>query len=445
MGLSRFAAVVPIVLLLFCSFFINTFASSILVRLALTCVSVVLALMVSLQARIRYEINGPMVALLLVCAMALLNQNHDVLSGEYSWLVFFFASLSVAIILGYGEGSPFRQAVKIVAYLGLFFSLATILMWIYPPLFEIVKETFFSASVSAGSYRSGFTAHYSTNAIYITFGIICCFALLLNESKNKQRAFYFVAFIICFFALLLTTKRAHLAIAIAACVSMYLLSGNRGLSRRVTGLIVWVTVAIVVFSIASQYIPELGMTIERIAELSDDDMFGSRSDLYSICFSLWKESPIFGQGWGSFTDALYGSLSGARFAAQGYYEIDAHNVFLQVLAEGGVVCLSLFFIWCVGSLIQTANLLKTSNDDSAYRIVAVASWGCQLFFLIYCFTGNPLYDIQVYIPCLLIGFGGYLCCWNSARKEIAQCHETPVSPWRDRNFASRSDRPSLGI
>lgn len=349
MGLSRFATATPIALLLFCSFFINTFASSILVRLTLTCLSVVLALAVSIRARVRYETNWPMMALLLMCAMALFNQNQDVLSGEYSWLVFFFASLFVAIILGFGKESPFRQAVIIVAYLGLFFSLATILMWAYPPLFEIAKETFFSASVSARSYRSGFTAHYSTNAIYITFGIICCFALLLNASVKKRRFIYSSAFILCVLALLLTTKRAHLAIAIAVCVSMYLLSGNRGLSGRVTGLIAWATVALVVFSIASQYIPELGMTIERIAELSNDDTFGSRSDLYSICFSLWEESPIFGQGWGAFTDALYGSLSGARFAAQGYYEIDAHNVFLQVLAEGGIVCLSLFLIWCVGS------------------------------------------------------------------------------------------------
>lgn len=409
----------PIALLLLCSFFINTFTSSIVVRFVLTAASVVLAILISFERRIRYVWNWPMASLLLLWAIALFNQNHDIAAGDYSWLFFFSATLLVTITLGFGEGLSFCKAVKFVALLGLFFALATIAMWLYPLLFDVVKEFFFSSSISARSYRNGFTAHYSTNAIYITFGIICMFALLVNEGRKKFRYLEFIGLVACFFALFLTTKRTHLAIAIVACMSMYLLSGDKRLSSRMTGLLAWGAAALAVFSIAAQYIPELSMTIDRIIGLSDDDTFGSRSDLYSICINLWKSSPIVGNGWGSFTEALYNSPAGARFAVQGYFEIDAHNVFLQILAESGLVGLCIFLAWSVGSLIQTGRLTRSSEIDATYKTVVTAAWGVQLFFLVYCFTGNPLYDPQMFIPFLLIGFGGYLHCWSHRR--ISSC------------------------
>lgn len=442
MSTFRISSFVPLLLLLLCSFFINTFTSSIAVRLALTGLSVVLALAAAFQSRIRYVWNWPTIALLLLWAMALFVQNHDIFTGDYSWMFFFSASLLVAVVLGFGGGSPFYKTVKAVAALGLFFSAATVAMWIYEPLYDFVKELFFSTSVSARSYRNGFTAHYSTNAIYITFGIICSFALLLNERSKKRRTFYFLEVVICFFALLLTTKRAHLVIAIVACSSMYLLSGGKRLGKRTTGLIIWATAALVVFFIASQYIPELSMTIDRFVGLADDDTFGSRSDLYAICVDLWEKSPIIGNGWGSFTEALYGSPSGARFAAQGYFEIDAHNVFLQVLAEGGVICLCFFMAWVISCLMETAGLARTTEIDAARRTIAVASWGVQLFFLLYCLTGNPLYDPQMYIPCLLIGFGGYLHCWSNARQETVQQDKVPCSTGLSVRKQFSSNNPS---
>lgn len=407
----------PIAMLLLCAFFINSFTSSAYLRIALTCLAIFFSVVISFASRTRYRWNWPAAFLVALWAIAVFCGNNDIISGDYSWIVFFSATLLVTVLIGFGEANAFDGAIKMIASLGLFFALATIAMWVFPPLFDIVKEVFFSSSVSARSYRSGFTAHYSTNAIYITYGIICAFALLLFESNKKRRLLKLASVVTCFFALLLTTKRTHLVIAIVACMSMYLLSGNRHVGKRMAGLLVWVSLSLVVFSIASQYIPELSATIDRIAGLSDDDTFGGRSDLYSICSDLWEQSPIIGNGWGSFSKELYSSPAGMRFAAQGYYEIDAHNVFLQLLAESGVVGFCLFALWSIGTLLGTGRLSKAVAGQTISCRILSASWGLQLFFLVYCFTGNPLYDPQMYIPCLLVGFGGYLFCWNTKRRE----------------------------
>lgn len=175
----------PIAMLLLCAFFINSFTSSVYLRIALSCLAIFFSVVISFASRTRYRWNWPAAFLVALWAMAVFCGNNDIMSGDYSWIVFFSATLLVTVLIGFGEANAFDGAIKMIASLGLFFALATIAMWVFPPLFDIVKEVFFSSSVSARSYRSGFTAHYSTNAIYITYGIICAFALLLFESNKK--------------------------------------------------------------------------------------------------------------------------------------------------------------------------------------------------------------------------------------------------------------------
>ena len=48
-----------------------------------------------------------------------------------------------------------------------FHAACTIVFWLFPALYAPVKAAFFSSSYMARDYRSGFTAHYSTNSIYL--------------------------------------------------------------------------------------------------------------------------------------------------------------------------------------------------------------------------------------------------------------------------------------
>ncbi len=80
----------------------------------------------------------------------------------------------------------------------------------------------------------------------------------------------------------------------------------------------------------------------RLATMGDssDNAIIERFELWGIAMQLFLEAPLFGHGAGV----------GATFEAlqqEGYYNPHMHNVFLQILAEGGLVGLGLllFIIW----------------------------------------------------------------------------------------------------
>ena len=78
-----------------------------------------------------------------------------------------------------------------------------------------------------------------------------------------------------------------------------------------------------------------------------------------------------------------------------YDYLDAHNVYLQVLAETGLLGFTLF-IACIGTTFLTTYRVIQASDrvESQFdRTAALYSFMYQVYFILYCATGNCLYDI----------------------------------------------------
>ena len=76
---------------------------------------------------------------------------------------------------------------------------------------------------------------------------------------------------------------------------------------------------------------------------------------------------------------------------------DVHNVFLQVLTETGIIGFLLFSIMTLYSLFSTYRKIKLTikfkHKKNHFSLTLLTlSLYIQLFFLLYCITGNPLYD-----------------------------------------------------
>jgi O-antigen ligase len=83
-------------------------------------------------------------------------------------------------------------------------------------------------------------------------------------------------------------------------------------------------------------------SLGRVAETATDITSG-RLDIYRILGRAWLEQPW--GGWGYGTTQHLGSTQG----------LSAHNIFLLVLVELGVVGLGLF-LWCLGSIARTGRI-----------------------------------------------------------------------------------------
>ena len=127
---------------------------------------------------------------------------------------------------------------------------------------------------------------------------------------------------------------------------------------------------------------------EESMELRDsgDSLSASRDILRAYALSIWMENPLFGIGWNQF------SQLGADFST-------VHNVFIQLLCETGIFGLLFVMTPIIFTVIRTRNLVVKLRDvEYEYNGLLLFSLFYQLFFIMYFFTGNPLYDYPYLIP-----------------------------------------------
>lgn len=124
--------------------------------------------------------------------------------------------------------------------------------------------------------------------------------------------------------------------------------GIRMTSRKILYSPTQLSVLVLLVAIAGAFAVYSGVTglelktIERLEQLTEGDLRGSaevRAEHYANAAKLWSEAPVLGQGAGSYP-LLTGRGDVPRYP---------HNLFLELMAEGGIVALGLF-----GALVASA-------------------------------------------------------------------------------------------
>ena len=306
----------------------------------------------------------------------------------------YFTTLVALVILLPNHSNWFSTAINWMCFFTYIHAIATCLLYLFPELYRYILPML-NESVFLDGYKSGLTIHYSTNGIYLGIGCVICWCRIMHSSP--KRASRIILGIIVAIALFLTTKRAHVLFGVLAILIVYMCGNKRGLTRWMKLLFIMVVGAIT-FLLLSRIIPELRDVIDRFLNVDGGDITTGRFRLYDLAWQMFLQKPLLGWGWGEYMYQYSIALGSSWFQYN-----DAHNVFLQTLAEGGVVLFIAFTCVTVGTMIHTIRQLQSSitthssDQDSVTMLLSVAL-GIQVFFLLYCITGNPLYDIQCQIP-----------------------------------------------
>ncbi len=103
-------------------------------------------------------------------------------------LLVVYTILFVCMYAASGEREWVASCIEVVVAFAAIHALCTIAFWLFPVLYAPVKTAFFFSSYMASDYRSGFTAHYSTNSIYLSFGLVCwaCGLVERNQAESKR-------------------------------------------------------------------------------------------------------------------------------------------------------------------------------------------------------------------------------------------------------------------
>ena len=103
---------------------------------------------------------------------------------------------------------------------------------------------------------------------------------------------------------------------------------------------------------------------------------------------------LFGAGFGSYNQYAF---SHGLLVNNAMWKYNAHNCYLQILGELGIIGLSLFITFIISSLFISAKALRTANNngDKAQIGAMYFSLFNQLLMTIYSFTSNPIYTKQI--------------------------------------------------
>ena len=285
---------------------------------------------------------------------------------------------------------------------GAIFAGATFLFYFFPNIYlnsvvpklaDYLKET--AVIMMRTNRYPGLTGHYSTNGTYLAIGFGAVISIIFCKTgEKKKNSKYLIVCLLILGALLLIGKRAHLVFSVAAAFGVYWLSNDKDKVNRLIKLLGVVLVAAILFVIMVNQIPALSNTFNRFSETADSgDFLMSRGLFYAEAISQFKSHLLLGCGWKQMVNLL---------------AHDVHNIYIQLLAETGLVGFSFYIILFVSGLLMAVRLVKmaassTSESIVDKKLIYFAAY-YMFFFILYGFTGNPLYDEQPFYL-LMISYG----------------------------------------
>lgn len=376
------------------------FGTSLLANVAL--ITTIFFLFLAIYLKREYQLSKKnlkdVLGWIFILALCLLNRNGDMMNEGFPAFSVVKFSICILFFICIRSTCKCFRAIEIVF---LLFSgvhaLVTIACAIIPglymnnilPLFSGISESAYYSLI--GCFKAGMipglTSHYSTNAMYITVGVLITGVNLIIAQKKSLKLFLFFA--VYFVALLLSGKRAHCLFAvITLLVVFYLDNPDRG--TAITKTIFAILILLLGLILLVKFVPSLSNSFVRLLSSigSSEEFLNGRGEGYILGFKLIREYPFFGVGWENFKYI--------NKCFTGYFNA-AHNVYLQLIVENGVF-LGTFSIGIIVLYFLKTLKMYNKNRIHWYRRYLFMSISFQLFFMLYCFTGNPLYDVQIFFP-----------------------------------------------
>jgi putative inorganic carbon (HCO3(-)) transporter len=259
---------------------------------------------------------------------------------------------------------------------------------LYPIQDEALKNPPWAGRITS------FLSHYNGAAAYLNMVVPFCIALAVRAREKLSRFLAGVCFVFSSIAILLTQSRGGLLAYVAVLlIAAWLLAPTRAARLR------WVAV-VVAFSIAGALVA--GQIFERLSGV-DSYTEITRLGIWAGAGLLFLGNPILGVGYGNFKIALTSTI-----AVPDGFMLDAHNLYLELLAETGVVGFLAFAILIITCLRCARRMERESLrvTEAVIGIGTIAAIGgilvhgtveyvfhnapqcAALFFLLLAFVGS---------------------------------------------------------
>ena len=304
--------------------------------------------------------------------------------GAIDYSIYFISGIS--IVLFRFSKIFYRYLLKIFRVLFWIFIFSMLLEAASPDIFHRLfgfvsfgDETM--RALTSGGAISGLAFEKAYAAFICNLGLGMIFAEYICHKSYK----YIIQSLIVVIALMMTGKRTLFIIPIAVLLIYVILFSKNNKFIKLAGVGLGITIFIIG---AYVLVPGASLIIDRIVN-SEGDVLSGREVFWNYAIEMFRQNPLFGKGFLSFND--YAFYRGFRYYGE-RWNYQAHNVYIQLLAETGIVGFLLMTLLIILMLFKIISVVK---EKPVFWNILLIYW--IILFGVYSFTGNTLY-----YPCQLI-------------------------------------------
>lgn len=238
-----------------------------------------------------------------------------------------------------------------------------------------------------GSKAGGLLGNYQAAGMLMS---LSCFIFMADYFTEENNTLSLICYMISLLCVLISGKRTFSVLSVACFVVVYLFMRKkiRGKQGRLLKIIIVISVLSVVSYVM---IPQVQDLVERLMFSSNSADYSSGRDiLWRWAREVFSKHYIDGIGFGSFP--AYTKL---------YYWWDTHaglfhphNIYYGLLADTGVIGTTLYVSFMVIGFYQSVkclNRVRNSDETALYKNM-LYSIVVQIWFILYGFSGNGIYD-----------------------------------------------------
>lgn len=207
-------------------------------------------------------------------------------------------------------------------------------------------------------------------SMFMGSGAAICFAMFTQEKDATRRWTYFTIMLLILGGALVGQERAPwVAFVLSAIVVSWISKGRR------KALLIWVIATILVGVLAVTTIEPLReKTFSRIAEVNVQtekrNTLLSRLAVWGVAVKLFAEHPLLGVGPKNFVTMVPSFLTSDEMG--GLESADPHNVWIGILAEGGIIGFAAY-VWLCYSIYLVG---RRAIDDPRCANIKPLLMGC---------------------------------------------------------------------
>lgn len=212
----------------------------------------------------------------------------------------------------------------------------------------------------------GFQPDIHAFAGLMIIGAVGLTGFLTSTDSKLWRSLALITSALCWVAIILSKSRASLGLALIMAIVLALLSLRHFKKARssVYGLLIVVILSLIIYITQSAWVAQLYESYlnDRTSFIEVLNLLTSwRLDLHAAALRMWSHFPLLGIGQGNFyrVSPIY-EFSGSALMARLGGE-NAHNYFLQILTEVGILGIFCFIVILILPIFKTQNFNKLKS------------------------------------------------------------------------------------